>query len=40
MKELIFLVTGMVVGGLIARNAAARTQLERELERERGRNQR
>jgi hypothetical protein len=40
MKELMFLITGMAVGGLIARNAAARTQPERALERERGRNQR
>lgn len=40
MKELIFLVTGMVVGGLIARNVADRKQLERELERERERNSR
>jgi uncharacterized membrane-anchored protein YhcB (DUF1043 family) len=40
MKELIFFITGMVIGGLIARNAAARTQLKRELELERGRNQR
>jgi heme exporter protein D len=40
MKEFAFLVTGLVLGGLMARTVAQRQNLERELERERGRSSR
>ncbi|WPP46936.1 hypothetical protein [Pseudomonas sp. AN-1] len=37
MKELAFLVLGMVIGGVIATKAAEGKNLERELDRERAR---
>lgn len=40
MKELAFFITGLVLGNLLAGSAAKREHLERELERERGRNAR